>query len=54
VIDPSRPATRLKKAIVEVASKSSRASASSTWDVVTNAITSPRRPFAAKPNFAGS
>ena len=53
-IAPSPDASRLKKTIVDTDPKSSRARASSTCDVVTKAITSPRRPFAAKPNFAGS
>ena len=51
---PEAETSRLKNAIVETAEKSSRASASSTWEVVTNAMTSPFRPFAAKPNFPGS
>src|SRR5262245_38562790 len=46
-IAPELDASRLKNAIVETESKSSRARASSTCDVVTKAITSPRRPFAA-------
>jgi len=51
---PVLETSRLKKAIVETAEKSSWASASSTCEVVTKAMTSPFRPFAAKPNFAGS
>jgi len=54
IIEPLPPATRLKKAIVEVAPRSRRASASSTCEVVTKAMTSPRSPLAANPNFAGS
>jgi len=53
-IAPVLVASRLKKEIVEVIAKSRSRSASSTWEVVTNAMTSPRRPLAAKPNFAGS
>src|SRR5258705_13810582 len=54
LIEPLLPATRLKNAIVDVAPKSRRARASSTCDVVTKAMTSPRRLLAANPNFAGS
>src|SRR4029079_16085751 len=54
LIAPVLAAARLKKAIVDTEPKSRRASASSTWDVVTKAMTSPRRPFGAKTNFAAS